>query len=241
MPRPFPLPRPERPAVTHVCLALALVFLATGATPAAAQRFEYRYFGYGYRPFVPPPAYEEIEEPLSAGEVARLLRERGLRPVGPIRRGRDTYTAEVEARSGERLRIVVDAYDGTLLQRRVIARALPEPDWDEEVPTLNGPMPDGRPRGDGTPRAAPLPPARPNREASLPPASSSGPAVVPAPREAAPREAAPRETPSRETSASVAEAPATAIPAPARAAMEEVDPTTGALIPDADNRTTAPN
>lgn len=236
MPRPFPLPRPERPAMARICVAVALAFLATGATPAAAQRFEYRYFGYGYRPFTPPPAYEEIEEPLSAGEVARLLRERGLRPVGPIRRGRDTYTAEVETRTGERLRVVVDAYEGTLLQRRVIARALPEPDWDEEASTLNGPMPDIRPRTDGAPRAAPLPPARPNREASLPPATSSGPAVVPAPREAAPREA-----PGRETAAHSAEAPAISMPAPARAPMEEVDPTTGALIANGDNRPSAQN
>lgn len=104
------------------------------------------------------------EDALTPGEVARVLRRQGLRPVGPVRRIGERYRVEVEDRAGRRLRALVDAYEGAIVNLSQQA-ALP----DAAVPNLREPAIIPAPRN-----VAPVPPVRPAQ-------ASAEPRVIPAP------------------------------------------------------------
>lgn len=109
------------------------------------------------------------EDALRPGEVAHLLRRKGLRPVGPMRRVGERYRVEVEDRAGRRLRTLVDAYEGDIVNLSQQA-ALPSP----VVPGRREPAVIPAPRN-----AAPLPPVRPAQASVQPraiPAPPPGPA-----------------------------------------------------------------
>lgn len=160
-------------------LALGLIGLVlAGATPATAQFYGERYY-YGFRsaPMRPPaPLYEEFDVPLNAREVSALLRRQGLRPLTGLRREGAVFITQVETRSGERLRLVIDAYDGNVIERNRLARVAPRPETFSERDLSV------------VPRREPLPP----RQAARPETQGVSPTQLPPPR---PDRASPSEKP----------------------------------------------
>lgn len=60
---------------------------------------------------------------LDAGEVQNMLEDRGLALVGPLHRNGGVYIADVEGQRGVRMRLIVDAQSGRIIQRfRVASR-----------------------------------------------------------------------------------------------------------------------
>ncbi|CAH1654512.1 conserved hypothetical protein [Hyphomicrobiales bacterium] len=160
--------------------------LAAGILPAAAQYYGDRPPGYDVpippapvpeapwarRPWAPPPgAYADDGMPRRAVEA--MISRQGYSLETPLRRRGDVYVADVMDRRGTILRLMVDAYDGSIVGRRVIAEVVPdwgdrprpqtrwsEPDWDDG----DGGRYDSRDRGDRyaarepEPRVIPAPP-----------------------------------------------------------------------------------
>jgi hypothetical protein len=140
--------------------------------------------------------------PMSRREVASILSRRGYRVSPSMARNNDVYMVEAVDPSGRRLRLVVDAYDATILRRvdaalpRGVARRDDMDSWrdDEE--------------GFGPPRAAPprvIPgvgpaqrkpaPKKPTTARVEPPAPAPKATTAPAPVPAAPPATAPAPTP----------------------------------------------
>ena len=90
------------------------------AAPASAQVFGW----WGYQPFEYRYRVEE-NTPLSGGEVRGLLARQGYRLSGPLQRNGDVLLADVADRSGRQLRLIVDRYDGRVLQRFLNAEPRP--------------------------------------------------------------------------------------------------------------------
>ncbi|CAH1663898.1 conserved hypothetical protein [Hyphomicrobiales bacterium] len=116
--------------------------LAAGILPASAQYYYDRPPGYDVpippapvpeapwarRPWAPPPgAYADDGIPRRAVEA--MIARQGYSLESPLRRRGDVYVADVMDRRGTILRLTVDAYDGGIVSRRVIAEVVP--DWDE--------------------------------------------------------------------------------------------------------------
>lgn len=206
------------PRLRLILSGLAAAFVPGAAlvapAPAAAQWFGV-YERYE-RPFIErrwvEPEWEEpgwrsrrgprvvIEDDvLTAGEVARLLRRQGLRPVGPVRRIGERYRVDVQDRAGRRLRALVDAYEGDIvnLSQRASLPDTVAPNTREPGTRESGTR---EPAIIPAPRnAAPLPPVRPPVQTS----------------------AVPRTVPALPGPVAL---PKIAAPGPARAAVIEVDP-----------------
>ncbi|MBS7696044.1 MULTISPECIES: hypothetical protein [unclassified Chelatococcus] len=133
--------------------------LAAGVLPAAAQYYYDRPPGFevpippapvpeapwARRPWAPPPgAYDDDAMPRRAVEAS--LSRQGFSLETPLRRRGDVYIAEVMDRRGTILRLTVDAYEGVIISRRVIAEVVPDwgerpraqarwrdPDWDDDA------------------------------------------------------------------------------------------------------------
>jgi hypothetical protein len=132
----------------------------------------------------PPPAYRPG---LSPQAVAAIVRSAGLVPVArPVRRGPRRYVVFATNTSRQRLRVIVDAHDGRILQVSPVFAARPGPRvvYGYPPPPAIVPMPQ---------RAGP-PPIRPEIKDPLPQARSPREAVggpiassrnVPTPRIAA--------------------------------------------------------
>ncbi|WP_342361141.1 hypothetical protein [Terrarubrum flagellatum] len=159
-------------AMARVSIFAALAGATAGfmSAPAEAQLF----WGGGYYPFsgvrrppiVSTPAPYLLEGILTVGEVANMLREEGYRPLTrPVLNG-DVYVAQVETADGARLRLVVHAYEGDIIERRLLGRG---------TPTAR--RPSTRNEQAALPPKPPLPPA---------PEGTVVPPVTPAPVERAP-------------------------------------------------------
>lgn len=207
----------------------ALVLAGAGAAgllamagPASAQ-------WYG-RPFIfqNPPVIVE-EDNLSPREIAAIARRLGYRDVGRPRFTGDEYVVDATTRAGTRVRLVLDAFTGHMIDsylapetapRRVVRTEEPRP--PVPVPTTRPVLPPSDaespqvaprpPRASETPRATPSNPTVVRREPLLPPPASPQqttppPAVAPAPA----ARPAPQARPARPES----ERPTARAPAPA--------------------------
>lgn len=169
----------RRMALAGLAMAGAL---AVAAGPAAAQYYIYeeeilpRDDGYRYRPL---PRYLATLPPTlpmrDIGLIAR--REFGLARIERTLRSGQTYVIDGETARGRRVRLLLDAYSGDLIDRIPLPGSRPATPADEIARV--------EPRADGGRRLVPLPPQRP--PAPKPPAEASAPAsVVPRPPAAPP-------------------------------------------------------
>ncbi|MFC7398616.1 hypothetical protein ACFQU1_15560 [Chelatococcus sp. GCM10030263] len=161
--------------------------VVAGIAPAAAQFFD-RPPGFfqplppepipeapppwarGWRAAPPPPdVYGDELMPPEA--VVRMVERRGFAVEGPLRRRGDVYIVHAVDGRGDLTRLMVDAFDGTIVSRRVLASA--SRDWEEEE-ELDGPPP--------LARLEPGPESRyRERFAAREPAQLPEPRVIPAP------------------------------------------------------------
>jgi len=163
--RARPLPARRR---TGALLSFALLSLALpAAAPAAAQ-------------FPDDP-------PLPRREILALLERRGFEPIARPRLDGDAYLVDALSPRGVPVRLVVDAYDGVVIERIVLREETLDPDPFEAPPWARGPRaerlgadrlaPDGELFGDEPRRPAPRR-AEPPRERAArvePPASKPAP------------------------------------------------------------------
>jgi hypothetical protein len=118
-----------RVGASSVALSIGLA-LATAAlaSPARAQVF-FRPFAHGFsyevdRPFYgPPPAPDEA--PLSPREIMRAARDQGFVPLARPVRNRDVYVLEAQDQYGRGVRLIMDAYEGTIVRRFEARRSAP--------------------------------------------------------------------------------------------------------------------
>lgn len=188
-------------------------------------------YGYPYGPGPGPgpdarPEPGRSDAPLPSASVQRIANQQGLRLVtAPRRKGR-TYLAEAEDRRGERHRLVVDAYRGTLLQdvrlgpkegapparkaaRPAPADAMKPPAADAPRPAAPAPSPDEA-------KIAPAPAPKPVTPA-VPDTPAPPRVVAPAPVTAAPASPAPDAGAAAAVVAPAPPPPPSETPAPAPA------------------------
>lgn len=146
------------------CRRLALAGALAAATFVGAPGASAQMFGFM------PDVYVDIDGPrIPPRGVVRRLQNRGFVEIGRPRFDGEAYIVEATHPSGSRMRIVLDAYDGAMLGRRVIgpavppervARAAPGYGWTDEetgmrragrefggpIPPADIPMPGGRRR-----------------------------------------------------------------------------------------------
>ena len=172
---------------------LAATPLALSAVPAQAQFFGEVFgsrFAWGSRYYEDDrrvePDYEYRGMPPRA--VHRMLANQGYRLIGPVvRRGR-VYLANVsDGETGQRERLVIDAFSGDVLESYPLAQRIAPPANVTRVPRAQYPRAE-HPRADvPEPRRAP-------RTARLAPPAEADPLVVPG-HGAAPKIIKPRPVP----------------------------------------------
>ena len=114
---------------------LAAALLTVGAAgPAAAQWFDGPPRPYMYNR--PPPIVRDAR-PLPPYAIVERLEEQGYENVGRPRFDGSVYEIEATGLSGARVRIVVDAFRGNVVERYAVSRAPRRPDfgprdWAEE-------------------------------------------------------------------------------------------------------------
>jgi hypothetical protein len=124
--KPFTIhagPRRGRALLASASLLLA----ALAAGPAAAQ-----WFGGPPGPFVynrPPPVFRGNDRPLPPYVVVDRLEAQGYEDVGRPRYNGSVYEVEATGLSGARVRVVVDAFRGHVVDRYAISRAPRGPDF----------------------------------------------------------------------------------------------------------------
>ncbi|MFI5015183.1 MAG: hypothetical protein ACHQAY_22845 [Hyphomicrobiales bacterium] len=102
-------------------LALAAGMAIATLQPSAAMAQFWGYGSwYGRAPWAPAPAYPRAydEERLRPGEIVDLLRGYGWTILSPPTLSGPRYVANVRTAFGQRLFVVLDAYDGRLLRSR---------------------------------------------------------------------------------------------------------------------------
>ena len=172
----------------------AAVALALGAIAFAAPARAQFFAGWGYQRF-------QIEDGLSPGEIRASLADQGYRLVGPLRRNGRVVLADVTDRRGRSLRLIVDPFEGEILQRFLsagpqrpgrVARA--EPDDDTDSAPASRPVrrpPAAKPKAEPGVAARSLPerprtvvpnrpPAAPAPSVSTPATRAQAPVVAPA-------------------------------------------------------------
>lgn len=164
--------------------ALGTAVLA-GASPASAEW--YIRWPWGHSPF-----FGEARMPPRA--VVASLQRRGFNPMGRPRSAGSTYVVDARNPRGDRVRLVVDAYDGQIIDRARVAEVIvpprdvgPDPLIVDPAPL--GPMPpemgEDRPEPRGAKKAARLEPRLQKAPKPLPStrpadAAPASPAEVPA-------------------------------------------------------------
>lgn len=111
---------PRHAAYRRILFASACAALATlaGAAGASAQMVGFM-----------PDVYVDIDEReprIQPRGVVRRLQNRGFVEIGRPRFDGQAYVVDATHPSGSRLRLVLDAYDGAMLGRRVIGQAYPD-------------------------------------------------------------------------------------------------------------------
>jgi len=89
----------QRPAFAACVVAGGLATFT--ALPAHAQLFNFLFGDDGLR----------------SSQIERMLEIRGMQPLGPIARNGRVYIADVAVSGGRSQRLVIDAYDGRILER----------------------------------------------------------------------------------------------------------------------------
>lgn len=217
----------------------AILISLAGAGFASAPAQAQYYWGWSWGglvhrpPVVDRPARYYLERPIPSGEIAEILRDEGYRVrTRPVLSG-DAYFADVETPRGQRLQVVVHAYDGDILERRLLGRGAPE------RPTVRRPQnrdqaalppKPAAPRDNGVAAPAPVeraPLPQPEGQAAAPPSptiETPPPArdrqTVTPPRPASPPPAAARPEPPREA----ATPPATTRPDNPAPTLESTEP-----------------
>jgi hypothetical protein len=181
--------------------SVVLLMACVSALPASAQ-----WFGRSYAPVI-------IEEDnLRPSEVARIIERMGYRQVARPRLVRDSYLVDATTRGGTRVRLVVDAFTGHVVDSflapqqvipQQVERPRPHPPRERIVRAPEGedesPARDGRPQVVPSvpraepPRQEPRPPTVVRREPMLPP--QAPPSAAPAPRPPQPPQARPATPP----------------------------------------------
>lgn len=144
-------------------LAGAAALLIVGSAAASAQFYGPRPFFYGYAgpihsfgPVYSGPAYRPGPRFLHPADVTEILRDKGFRAVDVLHRQGDVFVVNAVSPRTGRTRLIVDAYEGEILERFAVGSQRP-------VTTT----------GSVTPRPATLPPARPATRAAPPPSASA--------------------------------------------------------------------
>lgn len=223
--------------------AAALVLTLGGAVMLTGGAVQAQIYYRGYvQPYYEPYYEPAYPGPLRAAEIAGIVAEEGFRLLGRPRLNGQVYLVDVKDRRGRDLRLIVDAYEGIILQSHLAAvprppgelrdrRAAVPPvieDW-EAPPRI--PAPQITPVPGGEQRATrPAEPARPKAQPRQKPATAAienkplpAPAPVPAQPETArpaPPKAAPSEA-SRVTQPGEEKKPAASAPTPPQAALPE--------------------
>jgi len=96
-------------------LAISAGFALAGASGAHAQRFEF-FDGGPFPPRALAPDAREWDGPSPRLFVRRALEAQGYQVIA-LQRGGRVFEAQVEDRRGRRLRVIVDARDGQVIER----------------------------------------------------------------------------------------------------------------------------
>lgn len=211
---------------TRAARALLLAGAGAAAVLAVSGAASAQWYG---RPFIfqNPPVIVE-EDNLSSREIAAIVRRLGYRDVARPRFTGDEYVVDATTRAGTRVRLVLDAFTGHMIDSYLAPEAAPRRVVRTEEPRPRAPVPTARPvlppsdaespqvaprppRASETPRATPSNPTVVRREPLLPPQASPPPAVTPAP--------APRPAPQARPARPAPEQPTARAPAPAPAGV----------------------
>jgi hypothetical protein len=216
----------QQTAIYAGLLALAL------SAPSAGQAQPY------YQPYYPPASIPHAYGPPMYGPgvppqaVMRIVRSIGLTPLsGPVRRGR-AYVVMATSRSGDRVRVVVDAMSGDIITvnpRFAMRPNGPPPYGPHDGPgaRFGGGVPPVPPYGTPNPPVARVPGDRPP-VTSRDPSNARGantPGRTPVPR---PR---PENLPSESTSAAPTPTTPPTTPAPASGKPTPAKPTPSPTVP----------
>jgi hypothetical protein len=119
-----------RMSLSMLALASGLTALSAGSAKAQFYRYEdgygppvYRGYGYGYDRYD-----DQRQGMLRPRQVMRILLEQGYRPVGQILRNGDVFVVNVIDPDGMQQRVVVDAYQGEVLQTHDVTQPTPPAD-----------------------------------------------------------------------------------------------------------------
>lgn len=158
--------------------AVATLLAALGAAQAQVYVRPFYYGGTWSGPVAVPdmqtPRLEDSAR-LSNRELFEEIRDQGLRPLSIIGRGRDTVIVEALSPNDRRMRLTVDAYDGEIITRQLLATARAEPPrapYVRDVPTQEPPLPPRRKSEKAAPRPAPANPQALNPNTSNQPAAT---------------------------------------------------------------------
>ncbi|SED88175.1 hypothetical protein SAMN05444161_4279 [Rhizobiales bacterium GAS191] len=105
-----------------LALAAGTAIMALQPSPAMAQFWGYGSWYGAPRPWAPAPAYPRAydEDRLRPSEIVDLLRGHGWAILSPPTRSGQRYMANVRNGYGQRMFVVLDAYDGRLLSTRML-------------------------------------------------------------------------------------------------------------------------
>lgn len=155
-----------------------------GYDPYPSYGYGYRY-DYGYAPRPPVAIPRAAPAPASLYEINRIAaRDYGLVRIERSIRRDDAYVVDGETASGQRLRLILDAYAGDLIRRVPLRSRSAAPHIVRADPRQDQVAPHSR-----------LVPQPPERPAELkPPAEASAPATPSPPSSAKPAEPSPGAT-----------------------------------------------
>ena len=218
----------RRRARAFAAMGIAGSLLVTLSGSAEAQ-----FFGW-FTP--PPPPYSSRPQRamISPGDIYRIVADHGYRVRGRLKRNGRVYLADVVDQSGRRLRLVIDAYEGNIVQRFATAPPRPVASIPQRIATDLYPQYSAYPAYPGYPSYP---------DGAPPPAAAAQPRVVPRDagrshvrkKQMAARETTPRRVGHPARPETVAPRPAAQVEpataaAPAKAAAK-VEPVTAAVTP----------
>ncbi|RFB78543.1 hypothetical protein DYH55_15095 [Methylovirgula sp. 4M-Z18] len=131
-----------------MALAGGLATLSAGSARAQFYRYDDGYGPPVYRGYNDDRYDDQRSSSLRPRQVLQLLEDQGYRPAGPIFRNGDVFVVNVINPEGVQQRVIVDAYQGDILQTHGIARPVPpsdipnatdasrNPEFDEQAPEL---------------------------------------------------------------------------------------------------------
>jgi hypothetical protein len=171
-------------------------FVLSGASLIAAGSAKAQFFAYGFRygpapivlpgPYFPGSAHRFADDEL---DIVGDLRERGYSRIGVVQRRGDVVIVDAVSPRRQEVRLIVDAYDGEILQRFAYAReparkvaALRDPAARRSEPVKADPAKKEAPRREPLAREPIKPlaqPASPPVAAAPPPPPRRPAAIVP--------------------------------------------------------------